>query len=202
MLVNRQQIRSVLRRGTVSVTFILTLPIFLAIVAIFVQYTLMLNARVMVQYAAETAARSAITALPDEHEDAIARAARMALVPLSPQATNAMDPEATAMADAMRAAGIDIADSFAPRYTYAKEATQVSWVAFDADHLPEDDGEQATVTVRYRFQLTVPFAARLISGQTDTVAGVQGRFFQYQASVTTETAHGRKAPADGNGWPP
>ena len=136
------------RRGTVSVTFILVLPIFMCIIAIVVQYALMVNARIMVQYAAETAARSAVTALPDEHEEAIFRAARTSLVTLSPQAKSAVDPEATAMADAMRRAGVDISDSFAPRYTYAMAATHVSWNAFDDDSQPEDDGEEATVTVR------------------------------------------------------
>jgi Flp pilus assembly protein TadG len=198
---NNGRAASFRRRGTVSVTFILTLPIFLCIIAILVQYALMLNARIMVQYAAETAARSAVTAVPDQHEEAIARAARTSLVTLSPQATTAVDPEATAMADAMRGAGIDIADSFAPRYTYAKEATQVSWVTFDEGPLPWDAAEEVTVTVRYRFQLTVPFAARIISGKTDTVAGVTGRFFQYEVKVTTESAHGRMAGTDAYGWP-
>ncbi len=58
----------------------------------------------------------------------------------------------------------------------------------------------ATGTVSYRFYLTVPVAGTLI-GQTDTIAGVSGRFFTLSATVKAETAHGREATADATGWP-
>ncbi len=67
-------------------SFVLVFPIFLLIVGILVQYALLLNARVWVEHAADVAARSAVTALPDDRPAAVEKAAILALVPLSPAA--------------------------------------------------------------------------------------------------------------------
>ena len=51
-------------RGTVAVTFLLSLPILLFIIAIFVQYALIVNAQLVIDRAVQAAARTAMTALP------------------------------------------------------------------------------------------------------------------------------------------
>ena len=174
----------------VAVSFLLTLPIFLTIVAIIVQYALLVNAKLQVEEAAYMAGRAAVTALPDEQEGAIHRAARMALAPLSPVAGDAADPEGSAMLEALLASGVEVPESFAGRYTYALEATEVTWLPEDVDWA-HSRGREVEVTVRYRFWLTVPIAMVLIAPNTDTVGGVEGRFFTISSTVRVQTAHGR-----------
>src|SRR5207237_1241107 len=71
--------------GSAAVSFIMAFPIFLWIIAILVQMVLLVNAKIMVSYAADCAARSAVTSLPDEHPENIKQAACAALAPLSPK---------------------------------------------------------------------------------------------------------------------
>jgi Flp pilus assembly protein TadG len=184
--------------GAASISFILCLPIFYLIVAVIIQYALLVNARTMVEHAAHVAARSAMTALPDERSEAVLRAARFAVVPLCPEAQGAVDSEAATTADALAQCGVDVPDSFARRYTYAVEATRADWSGGGFVH---NEGREIEVTVRYRFYLTVPVAAGLLSGRQETVGGVAGKFQDLAATVRVQASHGRKAGADGTGWP-
>jgi len=52
---------------------------------IFVQFALILNAKIMVTNAAAAAARSAMTSLPEESPENVKRAACFMLVPVSPR---------------------------------------------------------------------------------------------------------------------
>lgn len=179
-------------------SFILTLPIFLLIVAIVVQYALLLNARLTVEHAAQTAARAAATALPDERPELVLRSARLALAPLSPRAGVAPESEALRTAEALVGCGVDLAESFPDRYTFATAATDARW---SGGASPWRAGREIEVTVRYRFLLTVPGASRLISGGRTSVAGVEGHYTTLVARATAQSSHGRKAVADGSGWP-
>ena len=181
-------------------SFILALPIFLTIVSVVVQLALMVNAKIMVAHAADAAARAAATSLPDGHPENIAHAARLALVPVCPQATTSTAPEADADAAALRTLGVNVADSFPARYTYAMDATKVSWTPADLD-FASSAGQTVDVTVTYKFQLTVPGAMRLGEGENTTVGGIQGWFWEVSATSRVQTAHGRKAHADADGWP-
>lgn len=176
-------------RGAAAVSFILAFPIFLVIVAILVQYALIANARVMVDHAAQMAARAAVTSLPEEHPENVESAAYMVLSALSPVATST-SPEATTMYDSLKGSGVDVPEKFAGRYSYAMDATSVSWSP-EAD-FPYLKGQEIEVTVRYRFRLTVP-AAMMFVGQSGTVGGISGRFIEFTSKCRTQTAHGRKA---------
>ena len=112
--------------GAAAVSFILAFPIYLTIVAIVVQTALMVNAKVMVTQAAEAAARAAVTSLPDGHPENVARAALMTIAPLCPPATSSSS-DGTSIYNALQKVGANVAESFPARYTYAADATKVSW---------------------------------------------------------------------------
>lgn len=185
-------------RGSAAVPFIFSLPIFLFIIAILVQYALIVNAKLLISHAASRAARAAATSLPEGHSENVSAAAYMSLAPLSPLATTAVHPQADLVYRAMESSGIAVADSFPARYTYAMEAARV-------DRSPQDDfttspGQPLKVTVSYRFCLTVPAAMRLV-GLADTVAGVQGRFLNISSTSRVQTSHSRQTATDDGGWP-
>jgi Flp pilus assembly protein TadG len=185
-------------RGAVAVSFVMTLPIFLVVVGIFVQLALLVNARIMCNYAAEMTARAAITALPENNPDAVSRAARFAFVPLSPQAKDAPTQESLDMASALAQCQVNVPASFAARYTYATDATTVSW---DPPIDWQSKAQPVTVTVRYRYYLTVPLIMKFLAPQTDTVGGISGHFITFTSTCTVETSHSRRTASDGNGWP-
>ena len=182
--------------GTAAVSFILCLPVFLAILTVFVQFALMLNAKLMVSNAAAAAARSAITSLPEETPDNVKHAACMMLVPVSPKAVTGVSQEAQGLSDAIKTLNADAPSAFAERYTYAENAVVVMYPNLDYKHKP---GQDIEVTVSYKFFLTVP-GARGLLGQAGNVAGVDGRFWTVSSTVKVQTAHGRAANSDGTGW--
>ena len=186
--------------GAVAVSFILCLPIFLTLIGIIVQLALLVNAKIMVDNALHTAARSAVTALPEHQFDAIQRAARFALVPVSPQAQTAPSQEATAVSAALSDCGVAVPATFAARYTYATEAANVTWNPSGTDY-QRSAGQEVQVTLHYKFYLTVPLVMNFIAPNTQTVAGVSGRYVDIGSVCTIQTAHGRQAVTDGDGWP-
>jgi Flp pilus assembly protein TadG len=173
------------------------LPLFLAILAVAVQYALMVNAKILVTDAAAAAARSAMTSLPEESPDNIKKAACFMLVPICPKAAGGASAEAQQIADALATLQTTVPSAFAERYTYAQAAAEVIYPNGDYKHT---HGEDILVTVRYRFYMTVPLAMRLMGGQSDTVAGIEGRFWTVESTVRVQTSHGRAADSDGNGW--
>jgi Flp pilus assembly protein TadG len=185
--------------GGAAVSFILALPIFLWIIAIFVQFALMMNAKISIDNAAAVAARAAVTSLPEGKPENVTTAACMALAPLSPQATGQSASDAQALFDALQATGVPIPETFPARYTYAMEATKVSW---DPDiDFTTSRGRELNVSLVYRFKLTVPGANMLI-GSSDTIGGVQGRYLDIaSASCRVQTSHSRKTGSDGAGSP-
>lgn len=194
--------------GGAAVSFIIAFPIFLWIIAILVQYILLVNAKILITHSAATAARAAVTALPEGNPDKITTAACMSLAPLSPVATTPIAPEATTIYEALQQVGVNVPGTFPARYTYALAATQVSYTPQDNYipqfiWLPQDEfvhsrGRLIDVTVTYRFRLTVPGAMRLI-GTHQTVAGVEGRFLDIPATCRVQTAHSRRAATDDSG---
>lgn len=185
--------------GAASISFIIALPIFLTIVAILVQLGLMVNAKVVVAHAADTAARSAVTCLPEDRPEAVQQAAWLALASVSPISTAGTAVEADDMAEALGNAGVDVPSSLAGRISYAREATSVTWT-------PQRDfrrsaGGPIDVTVTYRFRLTVPVAMRIVPAMQETIAGVTGRFWEVSSTTRVEVSHGREARSDNTGWP-
>ena len=191
-------------RGTVAVTFLLSLPIFLTIMMIVVQYALMINGKLSVDRATAVAARTAMTALPNDPvvdeidgPSLVDQSAYMALAPLSPKSVDAPSAEASAALQALTDAGLTVTDSYASRYTYAQQATTITWPDQDYSRM---HGAEIELKIQYRFYLTVPFANFLI-GQRDTVAGVSGHFTTITSTVKVQISHGRQASANGSGWP-
>lgn len=178
--------------GAAAVPFVLAITFFIPIVAIAVQWALLLSAYVTVGGAAEAAARSAIVALPEQKTDSIRKAALMVLAPLSPVGSGAVDPEGEAIFEAYAATGMSPVTTFAQRYTYAMQGTQVTWDGRDFSHLA---GTTAWVQVNYSFQLTVPIAATFLAPRTSSVGGINGRFFNITRRVQLFTSPSREAGA-------
>ncbi|QOV88399.1 TadE/TadG family type IV pilus assembly protein [Humisphaera borealis] len=185
--------------GAAAVSFIMTFPLFLLIVAIIVQLALIVTAKIMISHAADTAARAAMTSLPEDKPDNVARAARLALTPICPEAKNGASSQASAVADALRQLGTEVPESFANRYTYAMEATQVNWTPSEHNYIGSE-GSPVEVELTYQFRLTVPFAMRLVSGRETSVAGVSGRFWEVSARRQVQASHGRRARIDNDFW--
>jgi hypothetical protein len=167
-------------RGTVAVTFFLSLPIFLFIISLMAQYALIINARIVLGHATAAAARSAMVALPtdplvdtvydpnsgssDGSLDGVAfvnRAARMELESISPKALGGNSTEATSVAQALQASGLPIPDSFADHYTFAENATTIEWQRLDDSdqHIPETQWQPADFAKApgQRIQLTIHY---------------------------------------------
>jgi len=185
-------------RGSAAVPFILALPIFLLIVAILVQYAIIVNAKLLVDHAAQAAARAAVTSLPEGHPENVRSAAYMGMAMVSPTAKTAATPEADAVYQALQTVGVPVTSNFPARYTYAAEATDVDWT--EPVDLTLSRARPVDVTVTYRLYLTVPGAMRVI-GSADTIAGVHGRFLTIASTTRVEMSHSRKAAAGGGGWP-
>jgi Flp pilus assembly protein TadG len=182
--------------GAAAIPFVLALPLLITIIAIVVQYALLVSAYTVVAAAAEAAGRSAVVNLPEGNTDPIKRAAFMVLAPLSPKA-NSVDAEGQAIADAYTQVGMTPSATFAARYTYAMQAAAVTWDNRDFTTLA---GSTAWVDVNYQFQLTIPWANTLIAPNTSTVGGVIARYAPLRQRVQIFTSPSRKAGAtDVNG---
>ena len=192
--------------ATASVEFILTLPIFLIIVAMIVQLALIANAALVLNYAAFAAARAAVTSLPEGREADVGHAAAMALASISPPATGVEAPQrgqdaVAALQRLWPQAGWtthrDRIDSrLLDRYAYAHHATR-----WRTDPPPGRFGwvPGARVTpplplraeLDYDFRLTVPGAATVLSPAMETVGGVQGRFLTMRGAALLHSSPGR-----------
>jgi hypothetical protein len=205
-------------KGTIAISFLLSLPILMLLFGILAQFALLANARLTVDRAAAAAARSAIVALPTDPSiddvdgsNYVYRSARMILETLSPKADSSSS-EADEIAAALQNLGNTIPDSYARRYSYAEAATSVEWQEVDANNNPIDPiqrppvsfanrrGQRIKLTVHYKFNLGVAGINRFI-GYDDDVAGVSGRFVTISSFVIVQTSPGRQTNADGTGWP-
>jgi Flp pilus assembly protein TadG len=208
-------------KGTVAITFMIALPILLTIIAIFVQYALIVNAQLVVDRAVQSAARTAVTALPTNPDvdnvdgpALIRRSALLALSPISPLARDDASPDGTALANAWQTLGASESNDsgLARRYTYAAAGATVTWQRLDDSGSPiaGDDwqptdyahsrGQRIRITITYPFLLTVPAVNRLIGGNAQ-IAGVSGRVLTLSATTDVQLSHGREAQTDTNGWP-
>jgi len=185
--------------GPVAVSFILCLPIFLTVLGIIVQLALLINAKIMINYAVDRVGRAAVTTLPEHQYDALQRAARLALVPLSPRAKGDATAEALQVWQDFSTCGAAVPTDLAARYTYATAATALSWSPSDPDY-QNLSGRPVQITLHYKFYLTVPLIMSIVNPDQETVAGVSGHFFDISSICTIQTAHGRRAASDGNGW--
>jgi Flp pilus assembly protein TadG len=185
--------------GTAAVTFLLCLPVMMTVIAIIVQFALILNAKLVVTDAAIAAGRAAVTALPEEKPENIRKAALFMLVPISPTAKNGINQEGQEIQSALETLGVKPPSNFALRYNFADSAATVNYTQDDYKHMP---GQDIEVTVAYKFYLEVPIARGILATNNETVAGVQGRYFKITSKVKVQTSHGRATEADsGTGEP-
>jgi Flp pilus assembly protein TadG len=207
-------------RGTVAITFLLSLPLLMLIIGLLVQLSLLVNARLTLDRAATAAARSAMTSLPadpviDQVDGMsnVRRAAYIALAPISPVAPAAStDGETVGQALAALSGGNSaLPRNFAGRYTYAEAATLVEVDPIDANGvvLPMEDFSRAAaprirLTLRYDFRLTVPLINMplvAVFGRSGTVAGITGRFFTISTTREVQLSPGREVPTGITGEP-
>lgn len=201
-------------RGTVAVTFILSFPVLLLIVAVLVQYALLVNGRIVFQQALTAAARSAMTSLPADPDaddvngrGNVERATLLALAPLSPPA-DTVSGEAAAVAQALGGVGVAVPADFARRYTFAQNGTVVRVETLDRNDntgpapatFSRVAGGRARITVFYPFRLNVPMANVLVGDKT-SIAGAAGRYFTFTGHVDVQLSHGRLVPTNAEGEP-
>jgi hypothetical protein len=167
--------------GTAVLDFVLTLPFFAMSVMIVVQTALLVNARLVVGYAAFAAARSAVVWVPagdlDVAREHATDAAALACLPISPGVGG---PIATLSGAEVALAFIGGSDPLrriaraGAKYQYALAATSVELSGI------EDPAQAApiTATVSYRFYLSVPYAgaifAALLGGTMPAPPGFTG----------------------------
>jgi len=174
-------------RATASVSFVLTLPIFLFIVAVIIQSALIANAQLMVNYAAFAAARSAATSLADGYVDHPRRAAALVLAPLSPQGR--ATPTGEQARQAMLAAGAAVPRGYAGRFSHALDAVSIIRPALsDRSRSPS---ELLKMEISYRFILKVPAANLVLKPGRITIGGVSGRYLLLHASSAFQSSPGR-----------
>ncbi len=192
-------------RGTVTLTFALSLPILLLLIGVLVQFALLANARMTLDRAVQAGARSAMTSLPTDQGigDAggaafVERSIRMTLESLSPASTDSPSSEAQSVADALQQIGATLPDRYIQRYTYGQEATVIQITPIDVNGAPVNVTDFSKVaaprvrlTVQYDFQLTVPIVGSTV-GRLDTVGGISGRFITLTSTLDVQLSPGRE----------
>jgi|GEM_PF-5373294 len=186
--------------GGAAVPFILALPIFLTILAVIIQFALLVNAKITLNQAAQATARAAMTSLPDELPTNVQRAARMSLAPVSPAAKTGLSNEAVEITSSLATLGINPGNTYGARYTYAEAVTNASYPNQVGSNFAYNEGQLVEVHVDYLVYLPVPIAQRFI-GQRRTIAGIEGWFLQMRGTARVMTSHGRKTSAHSDGWP-
>jgi len=214
-------------RGTVAVTFLISLPILLFVIAVIVQYAMIVNARLVLNRAAAGAARSAMTALSTDPRietmgdgvgapalDGVAfvkMAACERLESISPVASIGAGIDNTDTQTIERY-GFKINQSYGQRYDYADQATTIHWQVVDDAGNPIGDpdpppsflcrcsSQHVQLTVSYQFYLNVP-GAKLFIGDVGSVAGVNGRFITLSTTYDLQLSHGRETATYGDGSP-
>ncbi|MGN6367687.1 MAG: TadE/TadG family type IV pilus assembly protein [Phycisphaerae bacterium] len=214
-------------RGTVAVTFLVSLPILLFVLAVIVQYAMIVNARIVLNRAAAGAARSAMTALSTDPRietvgdgpgapalDGVAFVKMAACERLESISPIAPSPAGVANTDTQTIEnyGFSINQSYGQRYDYADQATTIHWQVVDdlGNPIGQPDpppsvlchcsGQHVQLTVSYQFYLNVP-GAKLFIGSAGNVAGVDGRFITLNTTYDLQLSHGRETMTYDDGSP-
>jgi Flp pilus assembly protein TadG len=203
-------------RGTVAITFLLSLPVLLLVVAILVQFALLVNGRLAFERALAAAGRSAVTSLPADPaldgvdpQANVRRAAYLALAPLSPPGQSASS-EAQTVADALKSMGVNVTSDYARRFTFAQQGPIITFSRPPSNPgaagmpVPDSFHDRAAgrvrITVEFPFRLNVPVASALI-GKNDSIAGTSGLFFKFTSYIDVNLSDGRAVPASATGQP-
>ncbi len=189
----RRPLKELVRReesGTAMLDFVLTFPFFTMVVLLVVQVALIINARVVVAYAAYTAARSAAVNVPEGEEDRVLRSAAIACSTISPNffrvPTNVKIYLAVISDDTVG----DIENfltglstiPFAPLFLFSEPQRHLkrigpkigySFLATNVEIETDEDEPRApvTVTVTHRYYLSVPYAGNIFARALGDLAG-------------------------------
>jgi len=201
-------------KGTVAVTFILSLPVLMLIIAVMVQYALLATGRLAFERALAAAARSAMVALPTDPvvdntngTAFVQRAIFLNLAPISPPADN-VSGEASTVAQALAGVGVNVPSDFGRRYTFAQNGTTITIDnlsgneagSMEGINYAKAAGGRVRITVTYPFRLNVPFI-NVLGGDQTSIAGASGRYFWFKGHVDVQLSDGRMVPTDRNGEP-
>ena len=153
--------------GTAMLDFILTFPLFVMILLIVIQFALMINARIVVSWAAFAAARSAVVWTDDGLEVAERRARKAAAVACTAISPSTLTPPSLDLGALLLVAHATntIPHRFlrVPRmHSYALSATEVE-VRAGSEMGEIGAHDPVTVTVTYQFHLAVPYADSIFS---------------------------------------
>ena len=177
--------------ATAMLDFVLIFPIFTTIVLVFTQLALLINARLVVSYAAFAAARSAVVWLGEDPQEAQKRAEKAAQIGCL----------SIASGEARAGAGWGHALAVAPLYLHSPStdrlmqrirrggskmawssgATRVRITPFGRDVAAH---EPVTVEVEHDFYLSVPYGDRLF--RHGTVAGLPVHTIKESFTLTNE----------------
>lgn len=151
--------------GTAMLDFVLTFPFFVMILLIVIQFALMVNARIVVSWAAFAAARSAVVWTDDGMEVAQRRAqaaAAVACTAISPSVLALPDPGSLLLIAHGTPQTLRRALRVSGMHQYALSATEVEVKAgsVKGEIGPHDP---VTVSVTYQFHLAVPYADGIFS---------------------------------------
>lgn len=162
--------------ATAMLDFILTFPLFTMIILVVIQFALMVNARIVVSYAAYTAARSAIVHSDGGLEAAKERAeaaAAIGCLPISPPLTAGLSFPNPPLALLMIHGGEtpDLPGSeFLRRWQRAGGKHLYSQLATEVELTGATGGDEVearaplTATVTHQFHLAVPYADGVFAG--------------------------------------
>jgi Flp pilus assembly protein TadG len=174
-------------RGTITVDFLLTFPIFLLLFAVIVQMALLGHAKLIAQYAAFAAARSAAVAVPEDKPEYAIMAGRLALAPVSETRRSRGTAASRELGRAVGRFGKPWDYNVSQRYSHAAAAAR-----FTLDPNEIDVPTDITVREAFQFRLDVPGAAAALSPRRTVVGGVPGRYITLNASCTLRSTGSRR----------
>ena len=186
--------------ATATLDFILVFPLFMMVVLVLVQLALLINARLVVSYAAFAATRSAVVWLEDGEEVAATRAERAAEIGCLPISPGGLGP-ATGMATALPVAplyfhDLSLSSSFVRRVLRGGSKLGYSRLATTVDiQLPETElgpHDPVTVEVEHAFYLSVPYGNGLFRERGGGPGGVPVRIIRDAYTLTHEGRVGRR----------
>lgn len=187
-----------------SIAYVLTLPIYILLIALVIESTLILIAKMGTVYSAYAAARSAIVwesarsgsgSQPELMNDKSQLAAVQAMAPFASSASipgGGGSPGRAAeyfRAYQAHSNGKAPVDYITAKYRFAEQATRTT--------IRDNGSGMITVTVTYQTPLHIPGAARILGGVAPSWGG-QGRVYLVQTSVSLPS---ESPPTKDEPWP-
>ncbi|MEM1444468.1 MAG: hypothetical protein AAGF84_00280 [Planctomycetota bacterium] len=181
--------------GVVATALVLVLPIYLGAIAVLVQLSLLASAGLVVNHAAFASARALKVHFTTDEIQPIHQSATLVLQSISPRSPQVTGRDQRIAQQLASTRTIDpVGDRVSARHAYARVATMVTIdppaSGVRRMFLSVSPPAPRRLTLSYDFMLTVPIAARVLSPDVQTIAGVRGRFFRMRASSDTMTAPG------------